>query len=255
MLVDTHAHLHFDKFADSLDKVLSNAKNNQVTKIINVGVNALDSKLAVDLANSSKQKDLELFASAGLHPHDASNYKSELADIKKIIKSEKVVAIGECGLDYYKNFSSRKDQRQALVGQIELALSNDLPLIFHIRDAFDDFFEITKDYSSIRGVLHSFSASLKEVEKALEYNLFFGLNGIMTFTKDQKQLEAAKIIPDEKLLLETDCPFLAPIPYRGQMNEPAFVKTIAQFLADLRNQSFDEISSITTNNAIELFNI
>lgn len=255
MLVDTHAHLHFDKFVNSLDKVLLNAKKNQVVKIINVGVNALDSKLAIDFARNSIRENPKMFASVGLHPHDASNYKSQLADIKKIIKSEKVVAIGECGLDYCKNFSDKKEQRQAFVGQIELALKNDLPLIFHVRDAFGDFFEIIKDYPSIRGVLHSFSAHEKEVKLALKYNLSFGLNGIMTFTKDYSQLEAAKIIPDDRLLLETDCPFLAPIPYRGQMNEPAFVRTIAQFLAKLRNQSIEDLSSITTNNAIKLFDI
>lgn len=255
MLVDTHAHLHFDDYSGNLDQVIENARRNGIRKIINVGVKASDSAKAIEFSKKYQNSSVQFFATSGLHPHDSTKDKNDLIKIKELTENKQIVAIGECGLDYYKNFSSKTDQRKALVFQLELALTHNLPLVFHVREAFNDFFEIIKDYPFTRGVLHSFSAYEREVELALKYNLFFGLNGIMTFTKDNSQLEAAKLIPDNKLLLETDCPFLSPEPFRGKRNEPANTKIIAEFLAQLRGQSFEKLSSITTKNAIKLFGI
>lgn len=255
MLVDTHAHLHFADFRDDARNVLSLAKENQVNKIINVGVNVKDSSEALDFLNSINIDGIELFATAGLHPHDAKKGDDELAKLTELVKNNRFIAIGECGLDYHRNLSDKNVQEKALRYQIDLALGNNLPLIFHVRDAWEDFFRVIKDYPKIRGVLHSFSATAKEVEKALKYDLFFGLNGIMTFTKDKSHIEAAELIPDNRLVLETDCPFLSPPPNRGKRNEPASVKIIAQFLANLRNQNYDELSKNTTKNAKVLFDI
>ncbi|MDP4038520.1 MAG: TatD family hydrolase [bacterium] len=267
MLIDSHAHTHFSDYKDDIDEVLANAKEKGVNKIITVGTNAQDSVRAINFIKNLEFDKIEVFCSIGLHPHDAKKGENELIKISNLINQgqafnlgprpglDKIVAIGECGLDYYRNLSSKEDQERAFRYQIELALEHNLPIIFHVRDAWRDFFRIITDYKEITGVIHSFSATPKEVEKTLEYDLYFGLNGIMTFTKDKNQLEAAKLIPNEKLLLETDCPFLSPAPNRGKRNEPANVRIIAEFLADLRNQSFDELANRTSQNANKLFNI
>lgn len=206
-----------------------------------------------------KSKSIELYATAGLHPHDAKSGNDALLTIEEIVKDggygKKLLAIGECGLDYYRNNSEKPDQYKALEFQIELAITEGLPLVFHVRDAWEDFFGIIKNYPDIRGVIHSFTGTTHEVEQASGYNLYFGLNGIMTFTKDQKQLDAAKLIPAERLLLETDCPFLSPDPVRGKRNEPANVIYIAEFLAKLRGETPTDLSSQTTLNAKTLFGI
>ncbi len=255
MLVDSHAHIHFDEYRNDINKILANAKRNSVSKIIIVGTDGKTSAAAIEFIKNLNNPGIKIFASIGLHPHDAKKGLDDLKIIKNLAESENPVAIGECGLDYYRNLSSKDEQIKVFRYQIELALSRNLPIIFHVRDGFDDFFKIIKDYDGIKGVIHSFSATKKEVELGLKYDLYFGLNGIMTFTKDQQQLEAAKVIPRDKLLLETDCPFLSPAPYRGKRNEPAFVKVIAQFLAELRNQNFDELAQKTSQNAKTLFNL
>lgn len=166
-----------------------------------------------------------------------------------------IVAIGECGLDYFKNHSSAEEQKFSLRIQIELAQELNLPLIFHVRDAWDDFFDILAEHKRIRGVIHSFTGGPKEVERANQLGLYFGLNGIMTFTRDQAQLEAARLIPADRLLLETDCPYLSPAPLRGRRNEPANIAIIARFLAELRDESFGELADRTTTNANHLFTL
>lgn len=263
MLVDTHAHIHFDDY-DNVGQLLANAKAAGATRIVTVGTDVESSKRAIELVNkpdyTANKTGVELFASVGLHPHYAKLGAKTYDDLKVLVEetdlaATKVVAIGECGLDYYHNHSSKDDQMRALKLQIELALEYNLPLIFHVRDAFDDFFSIIKDYPKIRGVIHSFTGSNKEVEMGVRHGLMFGLNGIITFIKNDWQLEAAKMIPDTQLLLETDCPFLAPAPNRGQVNEPANIHIIAEFLAALREQELTTLAQYTAQNAKQLFTI
>ena len=263
MLVDTHAHIHFDEFRDDLDDIFDNCRKSDITQIITVGTDEFDSKKALEFVWNDevieKAKNIELYATTGLHPHDAKNGTDALLNIKELVEDggygDKLVAVGECGLDYYRNNSDKRDQYKALEFQIELALANGLPLVFHVRDAWDDFFGIIKNYPDLRGVIHSFTGSPTEVEKANEYNLYFGLNGIMTFTKDQNQLEGAKLISADKVLLETDCPFLAPEPMRGKRNEPSNVKFVAGFLTKLRGDNLTELSNLTSLNAKTLFGL
>lgn len=261
MLVDTHAHIHFKDSFEDLPDVLSHARDNGVTKIITVGTDVDSSQAALDLVSkpefAAAKTGVELFATFGLHPHEAGDGQAALDAILKLAREnrDQIVAIGECGLDYFKNHSSVEEQKTALRMQIELAEELDLPLIFHVRDGWDDFFEILTGYKNVRGVIHSFTGGPDEVKKANRFGLYFGLNGIMTFTKDQSQLEAAKLIPANKLLLETDCPYLSPAPLRGKRNEPANVAIIARFLADLRGVELSELSEQTTGNAGQLFNI
>ena len=259
MLVDTHAHIHFDNYKDDLDIIFENARSNGVKKIITVGTDDLSSKSALEFCYSQHPKSLEIYGSAGLHPHDTDNSDEKLSTIKDIVVEggygDKLVAVGECGLDYFKNHSSKRSQFKALEFQIELAIEQNLPLIFHVRDAWEDFFEVLKNYRGIRGVVHSFTGSPREVEKAVEQGLYFGLNGIMTFTREPFQLEACKAIPYDRLLLETDCPFLSPAPKRGKQNEPANLIYIAKFLAKLLGISKTDLEEMTTSNAITLFGL
>lgn len=263
MLIDTHAHIHFEEFGNDLDEVFKNAKMAGVAKIICVGTDDSDSKKALEFVYSqdvqSVANKIGLYATAGLHPHEAKHGEDALLSVKELIidggYGNRLVAVGECGLDYYRNLSTKAEQTQALKFQIELALEQGLPLVFHVRDAWEDFWAILGEYKNVRGVVHSFTGGPDEVKKANEFGLYFGLNGIMTFTKDDQQLQAAKLIPASRILLETDCPFLAPMPERGHRNEPAYVKYTAEFLAKLRGESYEELSTQSSLNAQTLFNL
>jgi TatD DNase family protein len=253
--VDTHCHIHFPDYKLDPDEVREAATENGVTRLICVGCTLQDSKLGIEMA----QKHDNVWASIGLHPHEAKdivNDEKALQEFQALAKEPKVVAIGETGLDFYYNHSPRDVQEALLQFQIEIALEHDLPLIFHVRDAFDEFWPIFDKYEGIRGVIHSFSATTKEIEQILTRpNLYVGLNGIMTFTKQHNQLEAARRIPLERLVLETDAPFLTPVPYRGKVCEPRYVRNIASFLAELRYESLDDLAKATTANAKQLFQL
>ena len=249
--IDTHCHIHDSEYKLNVSDVISNASEFGVTKMICVGTDENTSLEAVEFA---KNKD-NIWASVGLHPHDASLGDEAIDKIDNLSKMDKVVAIGECGLDYFYNHSSKEDQMKALRQQIEIALSRNLPMIFHIRDAFEDFWPIFDSYEGIKGVVHSFTATEKELDQALSRGLLIGLNGIMTFTKDHSQLEAAKKVPLESLVLETDAPFLTPVPLRGKINEPKNVVLTAEFLSELRKEDLGELAAKTTRNAEKLFGI
>ncbi len=262
-LIDSHAHIHFDEFRDNLIELFSNARSTGVTKIITVGTDDVDSRNALNFVNNSevlKQAEgIQLFATAGIHPHEAQLGGDGFLSIKELTQdtdySHCLVAIGECGLDFNKNLSSPSEQKEILRWQIELALECSLPLIFHVRDAWEDFFTIIQDYPKIRGVIHSFTGTKKEVEKAKDYDLYFGLNGIITFTKEQQQLDAVIAIPEERIILETDCPYLSPIPMRGKQNEPSYIQYTAEFIAELRGTNQTEFTHQVFQNTNTLFKL
>jgi TatD DNase family protein len=167
----------------------------------------------------------------------------------------KVVAVGECGLDFYYNHSPHDAQERALRRQIELALRHDLAMVFHVRDAFREFWPIFDEYAGIRGVIHSFSSNPEDVEQIIKRGLYIGLNGIMTFSKSDEQLLAAKAVPLDRLVLETDAPYLTPNPYRGTICEPKHVRVTAEFLAALRGETLQPLAKVTTANAQNLFRL
>jgi TatD DNase family protein len=249
--IDTHCHIQEKDYKLGANEVIENANKFGVSKMICVGTDENTSLEAVEFV---KNKD-NIWASVGLHPHDASLGDEAIDKIDNLSKMDKVVAIGECGLDYFYNHSSKEDQMKALRQQIEIALNRNLPMIFHIRDAFEDFWPIFDSYKGLKGVVHSFTATEKELDQALSRGLLIGLNGIMTFTKDQAQLEAAKKVPLESLVLETDAPFLTPVPLRGKINEPKNVVLTAEFLSELRKEDLGELAAKTTRNAEKLFGI
>ena len=258
MLIDTHCHIHDPKYGLRALEVLNNATNAGVGVMICIGTSALDSQQAVDFV----QDKPNCFASVGLHPHDAKLGEDDFEILANLVNNPKVIAIGECGLDYFYENSSKEDQVRALRYQLELAASSGKPCIFHIRDkqkqvgsAFDDFWTIFDEFTGIKGVVHSFSAGEEELNKCLKRGLYIGLNGIMTFTKDDKQLEAAKAVPLDRMLLETDAPYLTPTPKRGTINEPANVELVAEFLSRLRGESVVTLAEATTGNAHALFGI
>jgi TatD DNase family protein len=252
-LVDTHCHIHSKDYKLDIDKVYEDAKDSGVDKLICIGTDLEDSKLAVEFAN----KHLNTWASIGIHPHEADKYTdNKLLEVFSLqTTSKKVVAIGECGLDYFYNHSSKKAQEKVLRYQIELATKHQLPLIFHVRNGFDDFWPILDSYPKIRGVLHSFTDDQSNLDKAIERGLFIGVNGIATFSKNPSQIEVYKQIPLANLVLETDAPYLTPTPFRGMICEPKHVKIIADFLAKLRGETSGVIADQTTENANLLFRI
>jgi TatD DNase family protein len=255
---DTHCHIHFPDYELDPVEVLQNAADAGVNRLMTVGCTLTDSKLAIQMA----QRHKNIWATIGLHPHEGSGYVNDMVALQQFVDlatKPKVVAIGETGLDYHYMHSSKEDQEKLLRFQLDIAIKYDLPLIFHIREAFVDFWKIFDEYRregfKLRGVAHSFSAGKKELNEVLERGLYVGLNGIMTFTKDQSQLEAAKAVPIENLLLETDAPFLTPKPFRGTICEPKHVRTTAEFLCQLRNEPLEILARQTTQNAIELFGL
>ena len=277
----------------SPEDIIERARTADVTMLICVGCNLSDSQLAVDFVKTREN----CWAAIGVHPHEAHLYVPELAPrgvdssstrspysqygslraslspsaasnpehrdpfdaLKALASAPKVVAVGECGLDYFYENSDRESQRAVLAKHIELAVEHNLPIIFHVRDAFDDFWPIFKRYHSaakpIRGVLHSFTDSAPNLRKALDFGLLIGVNGIATFTKNTDQQAMYRTIPLDKLLLETDAPFLTPVPYRGKICEPYHIRTIAEFLAGQRGESLEAIATATTRNARQLFGI
>lgn len=246
MLIDTHCHIHEVDYPLDVSDTLIRAHEKNVDMLICVGTSIDSSQRAVAFAAEHP----EAFASIGVHPHDT---KDGYESIAGLVGSNKIVAVGEVGLDYYYNHSPRDVQITALRWHIELALQHDLPLIFHVRDAFEDFWPVFDSYSGIRGELHSFTDSKQNLDRALQNGLYIGVNGISTFTKDPAQLVMFNSIPLDRLLLETDAPFLTPAPFRGKVNEPAFVWNIADFHAARRGITALQLGSATSANASALF--
>lgn len=249
MFIDTHCHIHEVDFPLALMEVQTRADEAGVTQLICVGTSEQSSRAAVDFA----KKHPNAWASIGVHPHDTKEGYDDIALLAGA--SDRIVAVGEIGLDYFYTHSSKERQIDALKAQIEVALAHDLPIIFHVRDAFDDFWPIFDANTGIKGVLHSFTDTAENLQKALERGLYIGVNGISTFTKNEAQKEMFDSIPLDRLLFETDAPFLTPAPFRGKVNEPAYVRNIAEYHAQRRGISVDAIASATTANAHALFAI
>lgn len=246
MLVDTHCHIHESDYPLDIDQTLARAHEAAVETVLCVGTTIDSSRQAVSFARDHQQA----YATIGVHPHDV---KDGYRDIESLVGSPKLVAVGEVGLDYFYDHSPRDQQIKALEWQIDLALRNNLPIVFHVREAFDDFWPIFNNFQGLRGVLHSFTDTQANLDRALEHGLYIGVNGISTFTKDDTQKRMYAAIPTDNLLLETDAPFLTPAPFRGKVNEPAFVRNVAEHHALIRHVTIEDIAQATTANARALF--
>ena len=250
-IVDTHCHIHDDEFNFDVDSVFNEAKIAEVGQLICIGTSAEDSQKAVDFA----KKYNGVWASVGLHPHDAKLGEDDFEILARLIGENTVVAVGECGLDYYYDNSPRNDQIKALEYQLQLAVSSNKPCIFHVREAFADFWGVLKNFPDVKGVIHSFSESIENAKIAVENGLFVGLNGIISFKNSEDLRTVARQIPIGSIVLETDAPFLTPTPLRGTINVPANVRLVAACLAEVRGESLAQLIEATTSNAHALFGL
>jgi TatD DNase family protein len=260
---DSHCHLDMEPLAAENSQAIERAFGAGVTGMINVGASLRGSRASVDLA----QNYPNIWASVGLHPHDAEaiiDLDSTLEELEQLASNESVVAIGEIGLDYFYLESNDliPKQKELFSAQLELAKRLDKPIIIHIRDAWDDAFEIIRkskieNRKSGPGVVHCFTGGAAEATKSLELGLMVGFTGFVTFeqSKFDHIREAVRIVPIEKMLIETDAPFLAPEPHRGRTNEPAYVVEVAKKIAELKGISLEEVAEKTQANAKKLFNI
>lgn len=254
MLFDTHVHLNAEQFNDDLQEVIDRAIAEGVTNMVVVGFDELTIKKAIELA---EEYDF-IHASVGWHPVDAIDMTAEHLDwLKELASHPKVVALGEMGLDYYWDKSPKEVQKEVFRKQIRLAREVKLPIIIHNRDATADIVEILKEENAgeVGGIMHCYSGSVETALECIGMNFYISLGGPVTFKNAKKPKEVAESIPLDRLLVETDCPYLTPHPYRGNRNEPAYVKLIAEEIAGLKGLSFEEIAEATTQNAKKLFGI
>ena len=253
-LIDTHAHLDFPELSTDLRHVLQRAREAGVRTIITIGIDIQSSRRAVAIAQAHDR----IHAVVGIHPHDAFILDDESLDVlRTLLRRDRVVAVGEAGLDYYRNRQPRPIQQQCLRRQIELACEVKRPMVFHVREAFDDFFEIVTPLRSLLepSVLHCFSGSWEVAARALDMGFYLSIPGTVTFSKAETLQEVVRRAPMERLLLETDAPYLAPVPYRGKVNEPAYVAHTAAKVAGLRGISLEEVARHTSMNALRVFGI
>ncbi|MBM3216138.1 TatD family deoxyribonuclease [Candidatus Poribacteria bacterium] len=252
-LFDTHAHVQIRDFDADRDETLDRARDAGVTTILNVGFSLDTSRKAIRLA----ERHDDCYATVGLHPHDARDWSSALRDeLAKLAEHPKVVAVGEAGLDYYRDLSPRDRQAEAFLGQIALARETNLPLIIHNRDATDDLLRILEsDAEGVSCLLHCFSADWAAAERALALGCCFGIGGPVTYPKSEALREVVRRLPADRFVIETDAPWLAPQPKRGKRNEPAYVRATAERTADVRRISIEDVAAQTTANARAFFRL
>lgn len=253
MYIDTHAHLDFPQLQPHLEAVLANAKLAGVDRIVTIGIDSETNRAALQIADEFEG----IFASAGWHPHEAEKADASLEEhIRKMAESPKVVAIGEIGLDFYRNYSPHDKQRDVFSRMIRIASELDLPIIVHSRAAFEETIEIIQRENSnnTRGVFHCFAGDVNALNQVLDLGFDVSFTGNITY-KNTHLMPTVTAAPLDRVMLETDCPFLAPHPHRGKRNEPAYIPIIAAKLAEIKDLSTDEIAAQTTQNAHRLFNL
>lgn len=263
MLIDSHAHLTDRKFRADFADVLARAEEAELGAIVTVGADPADSRAVAKLvaqrrALAGKDARPAVYGTIGVHPHDAKVVTEDvLAEMAELARGEGVVAIGETGLDFYRDLSPRDQQELAFIQQIHLAREVGLPLVVHSRDAHQRTLAILERETgaTLRGVMHCFSGDMAIAERTLALGMHIGIAGPVTYPNAGKLAQVAAQVPLDRLLIETDCPYLTPQRYRGQRNEPAYVMYVAERIAELRGISFDEVARATTANAATLFGI
>ena len=253
MLIDSHCHLSMNDFKNDLKEVIKNACDNNINGMLNISTEINEFKKVSSISNNNKN----IWYSLGIHPHNVNNSFKEInTEIFKYITDKKFIAIGETGLDYYYENSKKNLQKESFIEHINIARKRDLPIIVHTRDADKDTINILRneyEKGKFRGLIHCFTASEELAKAALSLGLYISISGIITFKNAETLRNTVKNIPLERILVETDAPYLSPVPLRGKRNEPAFVTHTAKFLAELFNISSEELNKITTNNFFNLF--
>ncbi len=253
MLIDTHAHLQMDRYDNDRGDVIARAVEAGVECIINASFDLPSSQQAVKLAEEHEN----LYAAVGVHPHDAKLLDDETRDVLRGLAGHpKVVAIGEMGLDYYRDLSPRSVQKTAFEKQLRLAAEVDLPVIIHNRDAHKDTLEILREHAGqLRGVMHCFSGDIAFADDCIQMGLYVSFAGPVTYPKSYQLRDVAAHVAWDRFLIETDCPYLAPQFRRGKRNEPSYVKAVAKKIAEIRGVTFPEVARNTTSNARDLFGL
>ncbi len=251
-IVDTHAHLDLPDFKGEFERVLRRAKEAQVVQIINVGFDLESSSRSVAFAKNNS----EIFATAGVHPHEAKNWDEKAESwIRDLAQEERVVAIGEIGLDFYRNLSDPDMQRRVFRRQIEIAMEIGKPIVIHNRDADGEVMRVIEEYKPKNVLLHCFSGDMVVARWAFERGYCLSFGGSITYPKNEWLRGVAKHAPAELIMVETDCPYLAPVPLRGKRNEPAYIRHTVINLANIRKTSIEETARVTTENARRFFEI
>ncbi|HAH96335.1 MAG TPA: hydrolase TatD [Firmicutes bacterium] len=254
MFLDSHVHLDDVRFAEDREQVIQRALDADVTTMINVGADMKSTRESLRLA---KGYPGIIYAAVGIHPHDAkSATENDYSELEGYLAQPEVLAVGEIGLDYHYDLSPREVQRTVFEQQLKLAVATDKPVIIHMREATQDTLNLLQQFTGrLRGVMHCFSGSWETACAVLDLGLHLGFDGPLTFANAAKLREVAGKVPSDRILIETDCPYLTPVPYRGKRNEPAYVREVAAVLAELKKVDLEEIASLTANNARDLFSI
>ncbi|MDH5527488.1 MAG: TatD family hydrolase [Nitrospirota bacterium] len=251
-IIDTHAHLGMTPLADDIAAVLERARAHGVERIITIGTTRVDSERALEIAARYDN----VFATVGVHPHDAVEHsENDLTEMRDLCADANCVAVGEIGLDYHYDHSPREVQRYWLRRQMELAREFSLPVVIHTREAEEDTAEILNEFPDVIGVMHCYSSGMELAKTALALGYYLSFSGIVTFNKADEVRAVAAIAPLDRILVETDCPYLAPVPFRGQTNEPAYVTLVAQKLAEIKEVTPEQMVAATTENTNRLFGL
>lgn len=254
MFIDTHAHLFYPNFNGEVEQIIQRAKESEVNSIIVPATDLASSQQAIELS----EKYDNIYAAIGVHPHDSKEWNDSIVNkLEELAKNKKVVAIGEIGLDYYYDFSPRDIQIKAFEDQIQLALKLKLPVIIHNRDANDDIMQIARKYkdSGLRAQYHCFAGSISNAKELIEMHNFISFTGNITFNKAENLRKVVSSISIENMLLETDSPFMTPVPHRGMRNEPAYIRLIAEKIAEIQNLTVEDVARTTSYNVYKLFGI
>ena len=253
MLIDSHCHLLHKNNNELLDNILHNAFENNVLKLLNISTKHDDFDSLIKISDNNEH----IFCSLGIHPHESHSMSDNIKEaIKDLSKNKKVIGIGETGLDFFYDHSDRDTQIKSFIKHIEMSQELQLPLIIHMREAEEEMLEIIKEYyiqKEFSGVIHCFTGSYDFMKSMLPFKFYFSISGIATFKNSSELRETIKKIPLDKILVETDSPYLAPVPMRGKVNEPAYLIHTVDYVSKLFNLSYKEFSDITTNNFFNLF--
>lgn len=251
MFIDSHAHMYFDKFDDDLDDVIKKHREAQVTKVI---VPAIDINTGYQAIKLAKKYD-GYYAACGIHPSDIPDDIDVLDELLEQLKNTHVVALGEIGLDYYWDTSKKEEQKKFFKAQLEIAKKLDLPVIIHNRSADEDVVKVLKEVDNhFKGVFHCYAGDEIMAKELIRMGFYISFTGNITFKKTDR-IEALKSVPLERLLLETDSPFITPHPHRGKRNDPSYIPLIAEKIAEIKEISLEEVAEVTTKNAIKLFSL
>ena len=252
MITDSHAHVYWKTFDEDRDQVLQRARDAGVGRMVIVGTDVETSEKAFDLC----AEELDLFPTAGIHPHDAEGVDDAArARIEELCQRPECVGVGETGLDFFKEFSPRAEQLENFYWHLDLARRLDKPVVVHCRDAHEETAKIVGEFEGVRGVMHCYTYGPDELAPYLEAGFCISFSGVVTYPKNDANRAAARIVPEERLLVETDCPYLAPQGFRGKRNEPAHAAEVLRRVAEERGDDFERLARITSENAARLFGL